>query len=91
MKNVSISTTNLNSVFLLHFNGSRNCLFLVNTSLFIPKFASSSPNRLGDDEVLSGQTLDVEGLSCSVKWEWNPTGTDGIVSPAYDNDDCKMR
>lgn len=65
--------------------------FLLIHSIFIPKFASSSPKRLGDDEVLSGQTLDVEGLSCSVKWEWNPTGTDGIVSPAYDNDDCKMR
>lgn len=75
---------------MLHFNGLKlyiSCSYIFN----IPKFASSSPKRLGDGEVLSGQTLDVEGLSCSVKWEWNPTGTDEIVAPGYDNDDCKMR
>lgn len=67
-----------------------DCLVLINTSSFIPKFASSSPKRLGDDELLSGQTLDVEGLSDSEKREWNPTGTDGKVASGYDNDDCKM-
>lgn len=46
-----------------------DCLVLINTSSFIPKFASSSPKRLGDDELLSGQTLDVEGPSDSEKRE----------------------
>lgn len=75
---------------MLHSNGLKLLSSYQYIFIYVPKFASSSPKRLGDDELLSGQTLDVEGPSCSEKREWNPTGTDGIVAPGYDNDDFKM-